>query len=316
LIEESRDGRKHVVIAGSSGFIGSRLVHLFKSWRVTTLDRSPAERAGIESFKWDGETLGEWTSCLEGADAIINLSGAPISVKWDAVNKEKIRASRINSTQAIGSALAKVPNPPRVWINGSAVGFYGDRGDTVLYETAEAGKGFLSDICRSWEAAAQDAAPPETRLVLMRTGFVLGRGGGAFKPLRNLALFGLGGSAGSGNQWVPWIHLDDLCRMFIWAAENERLRGPVNGSAPEPVRNRDLMTKLRKELNRPWAPPAPSFALKVLGEIAGPDSELLLDSQRAVPRAAIDSGFTWNFPSIGEALHDLVRSPQPGAFLA
>jgi uncharacterized protein (TIGR01777 family) len=307
---------KRVVIAGSSGFIGRRLVQTFKDWNVTTLNRTPVASSFETALKWDGETLGDWVQKLEGATAVINLSGSPISVKWDQENREMIRSSRVNSTRTIGKALGSLSNPPRIWINGSAVGFYGDREDTVLYETAEAGKGFLADICRTWEAAAKDSAPAGTRLILMRTGFVLGRDGGAFKPLRTLARFGLGGSAGSGSQWVPWIHLDDICRMFVWAIENERVHGPLNGSAPEPVRNRDFMAKLRKESNRPWSPPAPSFALRIFGEIAGPDPELILGSQRAIPRSAIDNGFTWTFPNLAEALHELTHPAKPGAFVA
>jgi uncharacterized protein (TIGR01777 family) len=307
---------RRVVIAGSTGFIGSHLVKYFKGWKITTLDRRPNPDPDVDAQTWDGKNLGSWVQSLTDADVVVNLAGSPIAVKWDEASREKILSSRVDSTRAIGQALATVESAPHTWINGSAVGFYGDRSDTVLYESAPAGEGFLSEVCRAWEQAAEQAALSDVRLVLLRTGFVLGRDGGAFKSLKKLASFGLGGSVGSGDQWIPWIHVADLCRMFRWAAENERVSGPINGSAPEPVKNRDFMARLRHELKRPWAPPTPAFALKLVGEVAGPDSELLLGSQRAIPRAAIDNGFTWTYPNISEAIQNLTQTAKDGAFVA
>jgi hypothetical protein len=215
--------------------------------------------------------------------------------------------SRVRVTKAIAAALAEAADPPAVWVNGSAVGFYGDRGEEILEETASRGNGFLADVCAEWEAALFEPELP-VRRVALRTGVALGPDGGALGPLKRLARLGLGGSAGAGKQWVPWIHLRDLSSMIRWAILTESVSGPLNGCAPEPVRNRDLMRMLRTAVHRPWSPPAPTLAIRALANLGGPDPSLILSSQRAVPRQALEAGFQWGYPNLAGALEHLLAS--------
>ncbi|RYG47527.1 TIGR01777 family protein [bacterium] len=280
-----------VVVAGATGFIGKRLCDHLKEtgWNVLRLVRDGQEG----ELHWDGIAPGDWEKGLEGAAAVINLAGAPITLPWTEENRELIRDSRTQSAEAIARAILKAESPPEVWVNSSAVGFYGDRGDELITEEAPAGTEFLSEVCVAWEEAAARWELPKTRLVLMRTGVVLGRGGGAFEPLLSLSKAFLGGAAGDGRQWMPWISLDDMCRMYAFALDEEKAEGPLNGVAPEPVRNADLMASVRKALGRPWAPSAPEFALNLASKVGGPDPSMLLDSMRVVPRRAKTLGFTW-----------------------
>ncbi|RYG39580.1 TIGR01777 family protein [bacterium] len=293
-----------VVVAGATGFIGKRLCELLKEegWTVLRLVREgqPGD------LVWDGSSAGDWEEGMDGADAVINLAGAPITLSWTDENRKLIRDSRTQSAEALARAILKASSPPKVWVNSSAIGFYGDRGDELVTEDTAAGTGFLSEICVAWEEAAERWELPATRLVLMRTGVVLGKGGGAFEPLLGLAKAFLGGAAGDGRQWMPWISLEDLCRMYVFALDEERVNGPINGVAPEPARNVELMASLRKALGRPWAPSAPEFALNLASKVGGPDPSMLLDSMRVVPRRAKSLGFTWKDKDLDVLLVSLV----------
>jgi uncharacterized protein (TIGR01777 family) len=295
--------RPKLVLAGGSGFIGKALVNHFSDWDVVLLTRGNF-LSQTRSVQWDGRSQGAWAKEVDGADAVINLAGAPITLKWTPENRKKIVDSRVESTTAIGQAISEASNPPPVWVNSSAVGFYGNRGDEVLDEGSSAGSGFLAEACQAWEEAMLAISLPKTRCSLMRTGIVLGRGGGALDPLSKLAKVGLGGSAGDGAQWIPWIHIEDLCRMCRWMLEAGT--GPVNGCAPEPARNRDFMAALRHAVKRPWSPPVPRPVLQIVGKLFGPDPETILGSTRVVPRFALENGFDWSYRSLDLALADLV----------
>jgi uncharacterized protein len=283
-----------IVIAGASGFIGRHLVRHFADAEVVTIDRQP----NGHSLTWDGP----WQRELEGATAVINLSGSPIAVRFDAKNRQEILSSRIEATARIGQVLAELKNPPKVWINGSAVGYYGDAGDRELTESSPLGSGFLAEVCDKWEAAARGACPQGIRLVLMRTGIVLGSDGGALVPLRKLAKLGLAGTVGNGRQWVSWIHIEDLCRLFRWCIEHPEIEGPVNGTSPKPARNEIFMKRLRDNFVITWTPAAPAFVIRVVGKISGPDAETLLFSQKALPEKAQGGGFRWEFEAVSLAL--------------
>ncbi|CAN5657551.1 TIGR01777 family oxidoreductase [soil metagenome] len=290
---------RKVIIAGATGFIGRRLCELLceDGWSVQRLVRSSP---GTSDLLWDGATGGEWEKGVDGSDAIINLSGAPITLPWNEMNRQLIRDSRVQSTEAIGRAITKAKSPPRVWINSSAVGYYGDRGDERLDESSDPGTGFLSEICTAWEEAIRRWDTPDTRTAWIRTGVALGSGGGAFEPLLKLAKAFIGGAAGTGRQWVPWISLDDLCRLYCFALRMESVQGPLNGNTPEPVRNSELMAKIRQAVGRPWAPPAPFFALKALGLLGGPDPSMLVASLRAIPKRPEEFGFEWKDRNLDE----------------
>jgi uncharacterized protein (TIGR01777 family) len=294
-----------LVLAGGSGFIGRALVGHFEGWEVVVLSRHVGSVAGARVVVWDGRTLGDWAKEVDGAGVVLNLSGFPVSVKWSEGNRKKILESRVGSTIAIRQAIEAAAEPPDVWVNASAVGFYGDRGEELLDESSGAGDGFLAEVCREWERAALESLVAKTRCSVLRTGVVLGSEG-ALPTLAKLARAGLGGAAGSGKQWMPWIHVDDLCGMYRWLVEQGS--GVVNVCAPEPVRNRDFMGALRHVLRRPWAPPAPAFALKAVGKLRGPDAELILSSYRVVPKYGLEHGFEWRFRSLDAALLNLLGS--------
>lgn len=296
--------RRRVVIAGGSGFIGHALLQeLQEDYEVVILSRSgkPIEGATVET--WDGKTLGDWARNLDGAEAVINLAGEPVTLRWTEENKKKILESRTESTAVIGKAVRGCVVPPKVWINGSAVGYYGDTGDREVDETSPAGEGFLAETCLAWERAQEEVETPQTRKVRIRIGFVLGKEGGALPELWKITRRFLGGSQGSGQQWVPWIHISDLAGIFRWVIENE-VSGPVNGVGPSPVRNKELMAEIRRAAHRPWSPPAPAFALNLVGAIIGVQTDVTLVSQRVVSKTLKEGGFEYRFPTLQETIAD------------
>ncbi len=255
--------------------------------------------------------MGAWASELDGADGIINLVGEPVSQRWTADVRRKIVASRVESTKVLGEACSRCHAPPHVWVNASAVGFYGDTGSRTVDELAPHGPSddFLVETCQQWEAAARTTVPAPTTLRFVRIGFVLGKGGGAYPALQRLTKLFLGGHVGSGTNYVSWIHLDDLVRQFEFAL------GPsappiMNGTAPTPVTMSELMYAMRHAANRPWSPPAPVFALALASRLLGtPDPGLVTISQRISPKAALDAGFEFNFADLAKALDNLHTSP-------
>lgn len=300
----------NVFITGGTGFIGRALMLRLRrdGHSVTALTRSVDKGRsllGMEADLLEANASDEaLVAALERADAVVNLAGEPVlGGRWDDEKKRRLRRSRVDLTESLVDAMAKTSTPPKVLVSGSAVGLYGSRGDEVLTEDSEPGTGFLADLCRDWEAAALKAEAGGTRVVLLRTGVVLGRGGGALDQMLPPFQFGLGGPLGSGTQYVPWIHLDDLIEMIVAAIGNESVSGPLNGSAPNPVTFRDFASGLGKVLSRPAFMPVPSFALKLL---FGQAASVLLDSQRVVPERALAAGFQFRFPELGPALRDLL----------
>ncbi len=238
-----------------------------------------------------------------GLDAVVNLAGESILGRWSKARKKRIRESRTGLTRRVVESLRSCRERPAVFINASGTGFYGDRGGEVLTESSPRGDGFLADVCAAWEAAAVDAQSLGVRVVLLRTGMVLGKGGGAWPLLKRIFTFGLGGRLGSGRQWVPWIHLDDEVGIILHALENAGCAGPMNFAAPHPVTNAELTRAVARAVHRPAILPAPAFGLRlVLGELA----DILLDSQRVEPRAALNTGYAFKYPDLGEALAALV----------
>ncbi len=299
-----------IVIAGGSGFIGRALAREFRArgHEVVVLTRSPRPRVdGVQEAAWDGEHAGEWISFLDGAAAVINLAGRSINCPHTPDNLRAITASRANSVKAIAAALQKISQPPRAWVQASAVGFYGDTGEIVCDETAPAGKDTLAQVCQEWEGAWHGAPLPRTRKVVLRIGFVLGRDGGALPLLAKMTKLFLGGAAGSGRQIISWIHLADLARMFVAAVEDGKLSGAFNAVGPQPVTNADFMRELRHTLHRPWSPPAPAFAVKLGARLMGSEGSLALASQRCAPKKFVDSGFQFQFAELKTALGDLCQ---------
>jgi len=296
-----------IVVAGGTGFLGRPLVDALArvDHQVTVLSRGNADesrRNRSRSIAWlpDG-TAGAWASEIDGADVVINLAGEPIAAKrWTTDQKKRIAESRRLATRSITAAINAAAAPPSLLVNGSAVGYYGPCGDEVLTEDAAAGHDFLANVCTMWEAEAQAAASNRTRVVMVRTGIVLEKDGGALPPMLPPFRFGAGGPVGSGRQYWPWIHRADWIGLLQWILQTAAVTGAVNATAPNPVSNAEFAHTLGRVMHRPSLLPAPGFALRVLlGEMA---DGLLLSGQRAIPRRAEQGGYTFRYRQLDEAL--------------
>ena len=300
-----------ITLAGGSGFLGTALTQALvrDGHDVAVLTRqnpasaSPQPRVTHVSWKPDG-TAGAWAAALDGADAVVNLAGESIAARrWSDRQKQEIRESRLRATASVTAAIRQVPRTPKVLVSGSAVGYYGDRGDETITESSAPGRDYLAGVAEAWEGAASQAAD-RTRVVLVRTGIVLDRQGGALpKMLPPFQMF-VGGPLGSGRQYMPWIHKEDWVRLVTWAMTHEGARGPVNATSPAPVTNAEFSKALGRALHRPSLLPAPAFALRLmLGEMA---DALLLGGQRALPVRATDLGFSFRYSNIDDALTNVL----------
>ena len=292
-----------VLISGATGLVGRRLVarltERFASVRVLSRSGGVA-RPGIETASWDG--LDPGAAALVGVDAVVHLAGEPIFGGLPTKARlARIRESRVASTRRIVERIAAlaVGARPRTFVCASAVGIYGDRGEEELDERSAPGSGFLADLCRDWEDEAGRAEALGVRVVCLRIGVVLAREGGALSLMRIPFSLGLGGRLGSGKQFFPWIHIEDLVGAILWALERQDLRGAVNAVAPTAVRNRELTETLARVLGRPAALPAPAFALRAaLGPLAGE----LLGSRNVVPARLVAAEFSFRQPGLESAL--------------
>lgn len=299
-----------VVVAGGTGFIGRALCARLAAagHEVLALVRSHAASLllppGVKAVDWVPPAPGPWEAALDGADAVVNLAGEPIAGgRWSEARKLAILQSRILSTGALVAAAAKAAQRPRVLLNGSAVGWYGDLPEGDADESRGPGSGFLAQVCVCWEEAAQKAEALGLRVVRLRTGHVLAADGGVLAKMAPPFRLFIGGPLGSGRQWLPWIHRHDQVEAILFCLEKE-LSGPVNLCAPAPERMAAFCAQLGQALRRPSWAPVPAFALKLLlGEMAG----LVLGGQRAVPAKLTSAGFSFRFPLLGEALADIYR---------
>jgi len=289
-----------IVVAGGTGFLGRALADRLQhsGHDVKVLSRRPALPREV-GWVPDG-SAGSWAAAIEGADAVINLAGESIAgARWTAAHKQRIRDSRLHATRSLATAIQQAVRPPSVFLSGSAIGYYGARGDELLAEDASPGSDFLAQVCRDWEAEAL-RAKPRTRVVLLRTGLPLEKDGGALPPMAMASKLFAGGPVGSGRQYYSWIHRDDWVRLVMWAISTTRISGPLNLTAPNPVANRDFTRTLGRVLHRPLQLPAPAFAVRLaLGEMA---DALLLSGQRVVPARAEAAGFKFEYTTLEPAL--------------
>jgi len=296
-----------IAVSGSHGLIGSALVQALAQagHEVVRLVRDGAGGTGIA---WDPERGTLDRSALEGIDAVVHLAGYGIAERrWTAPVKELIRSSRVNGTRLLATALADMVRRPQVLVAASAIGYYGDRRDTWLEEDSEPGTGFLADVCRAWEAAAEPARAAGIRTVTARIGIVLSPEGGALQRMLLPFKLGLGGRIGSGQQYMSWVARDDVVAAIQFAIEQSSLAGPVNVVAPEPVTNREFTQVLARVLRRPAFLPLPSFLARLaFGEMA---DALLLASTRVRPRRLLEAGYTFRFPTLEAALRHLLQRP-------
>jgi uncharacterized protein (TIGR01777 family) len=295
-----------IVIAGGSGFLGRPLAAALAAdgHEIVILTRGAAApvqpRSRAVPWTPDGGT-GSWSGEIDGAGAVVNLAGESIAGKrWSSAQKERILDSRVRATRSLVAAIQAAKNPPPVFLSGSAVGYYGQRGDEKIPEGTPPGTDFLANVCVQWEAEAKHAPSTATRLVGLRTGLVLERDGGALPEMLPPFRFGAGGPVGSGRQYWPWIHRADWIAMVQWAIRTPTVVGPINLTAPNPVTNAAFAKALGRAMHRPAFMPAPAFALKLmLGEMA---EGLLLSGQRAVPERPEQLGFTFRYTRVDDAL--------------
>jgi hypothetical protein len=305
--------KKRIVLAGGSGFLGQALAGelLQHNYEVVVLTRQLRERDeddGITELEWDGEHIGEWIKCLDGADAVVNLAGRNINCRHTPAHLREITESRVNSVHAIAAAVCHVKQPPAVWVQASAVGYYGNAGNQWCDETAPSGRTPLAEVCRVWEQACHAAASLHTRRVIIRIGMVLGRDGGALPILAHMTKWFMGGAAGNGKQYISWIHIADLTRMFRLAIEPENyLDGTYNAVAPDPATNAEFMRVLRHALFRPWCPPTPAWGVKIASWLTQTEPSLALDGCRCAPKRFLEAGFEYKFPDLRSALKNLCR---------
>jgi uncharacterized protein (TIGR01777 family) len=300
-----------IVIAGGSGFLGTALTGALTADGhdvVILTRRNPSSAPAhprVSSVNWNPDgSSGPWVHHVNGADAVVNLAGESIGAKrWSAQQKQKLRNSRLLATRSLTTAIRQAAHPPTTFISGSAVGYYGNRGDETLTEASPPGTDFLAGLAKDWEAAADDVAHA-TRVALIRTGIVLDRRGGALPRMLPPFQMFVGGPLGSGTQYMSWIHKEDWVRLVSWVVTADGARGPLNATSPSPVTNAEFSKALGRALKRPSLLPAPAFALRIaLGEMA---DALLLSSQRALPVRATDQGFSFRYSNIDEALETVL----------
>lgn len=290
-----------ILICGASGLIGKALTKALEAKGCELLLAGRKEPQDERETKWTIEDGFAEPKRLEGLDAVIHLAGESVSaLRWTDEKKAAIRSSRVDGTRSVVDALAKLKSRPKVLISGSAVGFYGDRDDEILTESSTSGDNFLAKTCREWEAESRRAEDAGIRTVLLRTGIVLSKDGGALATMLLPFKLGVGGVIGDGKQWMSWISLDDEIRAIEFVLEHEEVRGAVNLVSPNPVTNQEFTSVLGEVLYRPTFIPLPEFAVSMLlGEMG---DELLLSSTRAIPARLEALGFEWQFPELKLAL--------------
>jgi uncharacterized protein (TIGR01777 family) len=298
-----------IVVAGGTGFLGTKLCERLAraGHTVVPISRHAGENpyALGEMIMWDPASGVLDTLDLAGADVVINLAGATIAQRWNDRVRREILESRLSSTRLIATTIAELDVKPRVFLNASAIGYYGDRGEEQLDETSVRGDGFLADVVEQWEAATQPARNAGIRTVLTRTGIVLSPDGGALPPMLRATKLGAGGALGSGKQWWPWISIDDEIGAMLHCIERDDIDGPVNLVAPNPERMKVVAKAVAKKLHRPALLPTPAFALKaVLG--AGQAEELVLASARIAPTVLQNTGYRFEHPTIDDAIGALL----------
>ena len=300
--------KPRIVLAGGSGFIGQSLSPflLSKNYELIVLTRARSDHRGaVRNVHWDGKTLDDWIESVNGAFAVVNLTGRNISCRHTPENRREIIDSRVNSVRVLGQAIARCAQPPKVFVQVAGVGIYGDKGERICVETTAPGDDFVTKVCEKWEAAFDSIDARNTRKVLLRLGVVLGPNGGFLGLLGRLTRWFLGGQVGNGRQYISWIHITDLSRMVSASIENWELTGVFNATSPNPVTNAELMRELRRALHRPWSPPVPEFAVRIGSWLMGTEASLALVSQRCVPKRFLEKHFAFEFPEQREALANI-----------
>lgn len=310
-----------VVIPGGTGQVGGIVARALADSgdEVVVLTRGGGSPAGpARHVSWDGRTAGDWTSEIDGADIVLNLAGRSVDCRYTEANRRAILESRVDSTRAVGAAIARAERPPRVWLQASTATIYAHRHDADNDELdgviggsepdAPAGWRFSIDVARAWESAAEEAETPHTRRVLLRTSMVMSPDrGGIFDKLARLVRSRLGGPVAGGRQYVSWMHHRDFVRALLWLVEHAELDGPVNLAAPNPLPQAELMEGIRRAAGVRLGLPATRLMAEAGAMVMRTETELVLKSRRVAPRRLLESGFSFEYPTWPEAAADLVR---------
>jgi uncharacterized protein (TIGR01777 family) len=301
-----------VIITGATGFIGSALTEnlVHGGYEIVIMSRNPkikSESNKVTYIKWDAKNLNGWTNYIDGAYAVVNLAGENISAgRWTHRRKQTILQSRLHAGTAMVEAVKRANKKPEVVIQASAIGYYGSRGDEVLDESSSPGRGYLPEVAQKWEISTKEVESLGVRHVIVRTGIVLGKDGGALPRLIQPFRFFVGGPLGSGKQWFSWIHLEDETRAIRFLVENENLSGAFNLTAPSPLVTKDFCKILSRVMHRPSWLKVPGFMLHlIMGEMA---EALLLTGQRVLPKRLLEAGYRFSYPEVEPALTQILSS--------
>jgi uncharacterized protein len=299
-----------VLVTGASGFIGSALCDalLARGDTVIGLSRDPQRARGTNPsviwHAWEPTLERPPTAAFENVDGVINLEGEKINQRWNDDSKRRIMESRRTGTHNLIAAIASLERKPKVLVNQSAIGFYGDRGEAMVDESAESGEGYDAEVVREWESAAREAEGVGIRLVIVRTGHVLDPRGGLLGELMTPFKLGVGGPIAGGRQYMSWVHIDDEVGILLWALDNDKVSGTINSTAPKPVTNREFSQAIGRALHRPASVPVPGFVLDM--KFGSEFGKVLRGGQRVMPRRALDLGYVFRYPDIDGALQSLL----------
>lgn len=301
---------RKIILAGGNGYLGHVLTSYYRdlATEIIILSRKAAPINGnIKTVVWNGQNEGEWEQTLEGAELLVNLCGKNVNCRYTEKNKAEIISSRVNPTKLLGKAIAKLNNPPELWINITSATIYRHAEDHPQdEENGDTGYGFSVEVCKIWEKTFFETSTPSTRKIALRMGIVLGRSDGVFPRLLNLVKFGLGGKQGDGEQYVAWVHEQDVANSIEWLNEHKELSGAINCTAPEPIKNTDLMKCIRNAYGIPFGLPSPVWLLELGAMVIGTETELILKSRWVLPKRLTDSGYEFLFKRVGYAVKDIL----------
>ncbi|MEY2494958.1 MAG: uncharacterized protein QOJ45_1450, partial [Verrucomicrobiota bacterium] len=286
--------KRRIILAGGSGFLGRSLGEVLSrgGYEVIVLGRGPSKVSGGRRHEqWDGRSLWDWAGHLDGAKAVVNLTGRSVNCRHTPENKREIMDSRVNSVRVLGEAISGCTVPPEVFVQASSLAIYGDPGDLWCDEEAPPAHGFSEEVCKRWEGAFAEVRAPGMRKVVLRIGIALAAHQGALPVLARLTRWFLGGKVSHGRQYISWIHIVDLVRMFVEAIERPDLSGVLNATGPNPVTNAEFMRELRHALHRPWSPPVPAWATQIGARLMGTEASLALTGRRCQPARFLENGF-------------------------
>ncbi|QIL39240.1 TIGR01777 family protein [Pedobacter sp. HDW13] len=302
---------RKIVLAGGNGYLGGVLAkHLsLITDEIVILSRKAQPKNGnVETIVWDGKTTDEWTKALKNADLLVNLCGKNVNCRYTAKNREEIIQSRLQPTTLLEKVIQKMDNPPNLWINISSATIYRHAEDRYQDEiNGEIGTGFSVEVCKAWESSFFENSTPHTRKIALRTGIVLGKEDGAFPRLLNLTRTGMGGRQGNGEQYVSWVHEQDVALCIEWLLEQEKISGIINCTAPEPVKNHVLMSQIRKTCGINFGLPTPAWLLAIGAKIIGTETELILKSRWVKPTILLNNDFEFKHPTIERAVKDILK---------